>query len=247
MLRSKPEVIGLSSLPIADTTGPLPTVAALDALWARVASRPLWAPPHFFRYLALRLRTRLTRLDPARVAVRAPPGMVNDCKSCRDNCCIGPRSTVLLRLRDLAVLVDLGREDMIVPDAPSFTAAELSARPALRRQVASESWRIFPKLRQNRFNACAALGDDGRCSLYPHWPLACARFPYALDLGRREVFYSRRCDSFWIRNDGRADARVTDMKVAAVAAYDERVKDLVLLAYAREELDCLGLGRYLAR
>lgn len=228
-------------------TRPLPTVAALDALWARVASRPLWAPPNFLRYLALRARTRLTRLDPARVRVRAPPGMVNDCASCRDNCCIGPRSTVLLRLRDLATLVDLGREDLIAPGAPAFTDDELAARPALRRQVASESWRVFPKLRQNRFHACAALTDEGRCSLHPLWPLACARFPYALDLAHHEVFYSRRCDSFWIRHDGRADARVTAMKAAAVAAYDERVKDLVLLAYARFELDALGLTRHLSR
>lgn len=234
-------------MPPPTVTRPLPTVAALDALWARVASRPLWAPPNFLRYLALRARARLTRLDPARVQVRAPAGMVNDCASCRDNCCIGPRSTVLLRLRDIATLVDLGREDLIAPGAPAFADDELAGRPALRRQVASESWRVFPKLRQNRFHACGALTDEGRCSLHPHWPLACARFPYALDLTRHEVFYSRRCDSFWIRHDGRADARVAAMKVAAVAAYDERVKDLVLLAYAHEELDALGLARHLSR
>ncbi len=225
---------------------PLPTAAALADLWREVSARPLWAPPRFFRWLRLRSQLRPRLLDPASVRVLAPPGMVNDCASCRDNCCIGPRSTVLLRLRDVAVLCDIGREDLVTHARPSFDDAELARRPALRRQVESDAWRVFPVLRQNRYHACAALTDEGRCSLHPHWPLGCARFPYALDLEHREVFYSRRCDSFWIRHDGRAGGRVEAMKLAAVAAYNERVKDLVLLAYARERLAALGLLRFLA-
>jgi len=222
-----------------------PTVAALDALWRRVSAKPLWAPPNFFRYLTLRGQMRLSLIDPARVRVRAPPGMVNDCASCRDNCCIGSRSTVLLRLRDLATIIDLGREQLIATHKPHFTDDEVAGRPALQRQLESDSWRSFPVLAQNRYGACAALTDKGRCSLHPHWPLACSRFPYAFDLDNLEVFYSQRCDSFWIRHDGRANPRVLAMKVAAVASYNERIKDSVLLAYARDELTGLGLTPFL--
>jgi Fe-S-cluster containining protein len=224
----------------------LPSVEALERLWQRVSARPLWAPPNFFRYVELRARARLAPLDSRSLCVIAPAGMVNDCASCRDNCCIGPRSAVLLRLRDIATLIDLGREQLITRSKPVFAAAELSSRPALSRQVRSESWYVFPMLAQNRFHACAALTDRGRCSLHPHWPLACSRFPYALDITHRELFYSRRCDAFWIRHDGRADDRIEAMKVAAVASYNERLKDLVLLAYAERELEELGLTRFLA-
>ena len=42
-----------------------------------------------------------------------------------------------------------------------------------------------------------------------------------------------------------AEPKVTAMKLAAVAAYNERIKDLVLLAYAPRQLEDLGLTRYL--
>ncbi len=217
------------------------TLAELERLWRRVSSRPLFMPPNFFKYLRLRARLRLKLLDPMRVRVLTPAAMQNDCESCRDNCCIGERSTVLLRLRDIAMLMDLGREDLIVQDKPKLAPDLAGVSLALRRQVASEAWQIFPVLAQNRFFACRALDDDGRCTLYPHLPLTCARFPYALDLEHREVFYSKRCDAFWIRHDNRADEPIMAMKLAAVAAYNERIKDAVLLAYAKRELEELGL------
>jgi Fe-S-cluster containining protein len=221
----------------------LPTVQALEDLWAQLNQRPLWAAPHFFRYLKLRWQMRLKLLDPARVRINAPQWQVNDCGSCSNLCCIGPRSTVLLRLKDIAALIDIGRTDLIAQTKPQFAPEDLAKRPALRRQVASSAWKMFPVLKQNKFNACMALTTEGRCGLYPHWPLACARFPYALHLDDVEVFYSGRCDSFWIRPD--AEPKVTAMKVAAVAAYNERIKDAVLLAYSQEKLAALGLLQYL--
>ncbi len=228
---------------VLSETAPLPTVRALGELWAEVARKPLWAPPNFWRYLKLRYNARLTLIDPARVKVLAPAGKVNDCSACTDNCCIGKHSTVQLRLCDIATLVDIGRTDLITHDKPTFSTEELAARPALALQVASEGWRTFPVLKQNRFHACLALTDEGRCALYPRWPTSCARFPYALHADAAQIFYSPRCDSFWIRPDARAAAQA--MVVAAVAAYNERVKDYVLLAYARERLAGLGLTTYL--
>ena len=222
----------------------LPTVLALDALWTEVAAKPLWAPPHFWRYLKLRWRTRLTFLDASRLTRVGQPGKVNDCSTCTDICCIGPRSAVLLRLRDIATLHDIGRSDLISRQKPKFAPHELASRPALRRQVQSRGWDIFPVLAQNSFGACVALNEAGRCGLYPHWPLACARFPYALHLDDGDIFYSQRCQSFWVHP--KATERATAMALAAVASYNERIKDLVLLAYAPERLAALGLSNYLS-
>lgn len=235
----------LSQLPIVSgpTLAELPTVRALRQLWHQVSARPLWAPPNFWRYLALRRHMRLQLLDARRIPVAAIEGKFNDCSSCTDICCIGPQSTVLLRLQDIATLHDIGRTDLLTLQKPKFTAAALQSRPALRRQVSSVAWRVFPALRQDSMRACAALDRDGKCTLYPHWPLACARFPYALHVDDLDIFYSRRCQSFWIHPSGKE--RVTAMAAAAVASYNERIKDAVLLAYAREHVAELGLLNYL--
>lgn len=239
------------SLPILDQaarvlppTRDLPTVRELDALWQEVASRPLWAPPNFWRYLRLRWRTRLRFINPDDVAVQAPAGKVNDCASCTDMCCIGPRATVLLRFRDIATLKDIGRTELMTQSKPQFTAETLANHPNLARQVASMAWQRFPVLRQNSFGACAALTDTGLCGLYPYWPMTCARFPYALDFEPFRLAYSQRCQSFWIHPGAKSKARA--MQVAAVATYNERIKDLILLEYAPERLADLGLLQYLS-
>jgi len=221
----------------------LPTVRALAALWQEVSRKPLFAPPNFFRYLRLRARFSLRQVDAARVRVAATPGKVNDCSACTEICCVGKRSAVLLRLRDIATLIDIERTDLMTSGKPSFSSQEVADHPALERHLASTAWQRFPMLRQDRMGACAALTREGRCSLFPHWPLSCSRFPYALRLDSREVFFSRRCDAFWIRPD--AQERVERMKVAAVAGYNERIRDAVLLAYAPARLEALGLMQFL--
>lgn len=239
--RSLPIVPAAPLTPKADM--PMRTVQALAALWDEVSQKPLWAPPNLFRYLALRRRMRLRLLRAERMRVVAPPGKVNDCTACTNLCCTGSRSAVLLRLLDIAKLIDIGRTDLMTHQKPHFSAAELAGNTSLHRQVASESWQRFPVLKQNAFGACEALTDQGLCSLYPHWPLTCARFPYALQIEAQQVVYARRCASFYIHP--RQTAQVTQMQVAAVAAYNERIKDAVLLAYAPKRLSDLGIMSYL--
>lgn len=244
-------------MPLLDVTAersrPLPTVVALERLWTEVSTRPLWAKPNFWRYLKLRWRMRIRPVQADRLRLVAPQHKVNDCNSCTEICCVGPRSTVLLRLADIAALIDLERTDLIGAAKPEFSAEERTDHPALARQVQSADWRDFPVLRQDHMGACAALTAAGRCGLYPHWPSSCARFPYALIPDERgsgaQVFYSGRCDSFWIEppTDPRAAAKVTAMAVAAASAYNQRISDLVLLAYAPTALGELGLLEYLRR
>lgn len=236
-------------LPIVNST-PAPmlaasgaTLRALDSLWRDVASRPLWAPPHFLRYLRLRSRMRLKMLDAAHTTLVTPKGQLNACSSCSDSCCIGKHSTVLLGLRDIARLMDVGRTELMVHQKPEFSAEELARRPALRRHVRSQSWRIFPVLAQNSFGACMALTIEGRCSLYPQWPQSCARFPFSLGSDGSEVFYSRRCRSFFIHPDQQKKAE--RIQLAAIAGYNERIKDAVLLAYAPKRLSALGIMGFL--
>lgn len=225
------------------STAPMPTVMALRALWHEVRRRPLWAPPHFFRYLALRRRMRLRLLKAEQMRVVAPQGKLNDCTACTNLCCTGSSSAVLLRLLDMAKLIDIGRTDLMTHHKPQFTAAQLAQSPSLRRQVSSESWQRFPVLKQNAFGACQALTDEGLCSLYPHWPLTCARFPYALQIEAQQVVYAQRCQSFYIHP--RQSSHVTTMQIAAVEAYNERIKDAVLLAYAPKRLSELGIMSYM--
>lgn len=234
----------MSRLPIVDERSkPLPTVEALERLWSEIRSRPLWANGRFFLYLRLRSRMRLKMLRPDDLVSIVPEGKVNDCSACTEICCIGHEQTVSLRFRDIATLMDIGRVDLITKKKPVFSDALLAEKPALARTVASDAWSRFPVLTQNAFGACRALSEEGKCTLYPYWPTSCARFPYALDVEAHEITYSQRCRSFWIRSD--AEPKVTAMKLAAVAAYNERIKDLVLLAYAPRQLEDLGLTRYL--
>jgi len=220
-----------------------PTRDALQELWQEVAQKPLWAPPNFWRYLKLRWRMKTKQLNPHKIKMHAPGGKMNHCQSCTNNCCVGPESTVLLRLYDIATLMDLDKTDLISRQKPGFDADVLNQRPAMQKHLASKAWEIFPVLEKNSFGACAALTTDGACSLHPHWPLSCARFPYALNVEASYVFYSRRCDSFWIRSD--VKDKIQPMRLAAVACYNERIKDAVLLEYAPKKLAELGLLSYL--
>ena len=222
---------------------PLPTVEALEQLWSGISSKPLYASPHFWRYLKLRWRMKLKLEDAATFKIRAPKWKVNDCSGCTDICCVGPHSTVTLGFRDIATLIDINRTELISHQKPEFNSEVLENRPALKRHVATTSWQQFPVLKTNAMGACQALTMDGQCGLHPHWPMSCARFPYSAHIEEKKVFYSRRCDSFWIRPD--AKESVEGMALEAVASYNERIKDLVLLEYAPQRLEDMGLTHYL--
>ncbi|MBC7794298.1 MAG: YkgJ family cysteine cluster protein [Clostridia bacterium] len=221
----------------------LPTVRQLEKLWDEIAARPLWAGGRFFAYLKLRAKMRLNFAERKRFTSIVPEGKVNDCSTCYELCCVGHDQTVSLRFRDIATLMDVERTDLITQTKPAFDKATRSAKPALARTVASDAWTRFPVLAQTSYGACKALSTEGKCTLYPHWPTSCARFPYALEVENSTITYSARCRSFWIRPD--CGDKIDAMKVAAVATYNERIKDLVLLAYAPRQLSELGLMRFI--
>jgi hypothetical protein len=153
-------------------------------------------------------------------------------------------NVVSLRLTDVALLMDIDRTDLMARKKPNFPAHMMRTRPALRELVASELWRMLPVLVQlGEERVCAALSPDRRCSIHPHWPSSCERFPYTLSAMRSEVIWGRRCQpkktgDEWVE-------RSKQLYRSTIDAYNKRVMDAVLLTHARAELDALGIGKWL--
>ncbi|MBI3178802.1 MAG: hypothetical protein HYZ27_04035 [Deltaproteobacteria bacterium] len=196
--------------------------------------------------LSLRASYDLDLLAPSRVVNTVPPGTIPDCEACDDLCCAGVENVVSLRLSDVARLMDVGRTDLISKKKPRFPEQLLASRPALRELTESELFRTLPVLRQEGdARICAALGEDLKCTLYPAWPLSCERFPYSLLAQRRRVVWGTRCPSK--KSADTHQARSRELFHGAVDTFNERIKDAILLAHARHELDELGIGAFLTQ
>ncbi|MCC7386994.1 MAG: YkgJ family cysteine cluster protein [Deltaproteobacteria bacterium] len=228
-----------------NATPPGATLQALDDLWDHHRSK--WRRLFSARAiteLTLRASFDLDLLAPARIANRVPRGTIPDCERCQDICCAGVENVISLRLRDIALLIDIGKAGLIRKQKPRFPEHLLRTRPMLQELVASELFRTLPVLEQvGEDRRCAALSEDLRCSLHPHWPLSCERFPYSLSAIRRQVIWGTRCQSK--RSGPEHVERGDALFRAAVETFNERVRDAVLLAHARPTLDALGIGAFL--
>jgi Fe-S-cluster containining protein len=220
---------------------PGPLEEKLAALWP-IARGRLYRWGHLRQTLALRRRFSLSLLHVGQLKVAIPQGKLPDCESCEDICCTGPNAIVSLRLRDIAALVDAGLERFIESERPQVPVKE----PTWARREADGSvfHQAFPVLARDATGTCALLTEDRRCGAFPAWPLSCARYPYALDLQSRVVFWAKGCASTTIVSSSEAPVRVRALLRAVVDAYNERVKDAVRLSMAREELEALGLLKY---
>jgi Fe-S-cluster containining protein len=224
---------------------PGPVRRALDALWERHAGgwRRLLSPG-VIRELKLRAYFDVDLVAPHRIANKIPAGTIPDCAACEDICCAGIENVVSLRLSDIAELIDIGRTDLMTKKKPNFPAEMVKTRPALYELAGSELFRTLPVLRQiGDSRICAALTPELTCSLYPHWPTSCERFPYTLSPKRRTVSWGTRCPSKQCAPEFLE--RSEELFTASIDAYNERVKDAVLLVHARKALDELGIGAWL--
>ena len=225
---------------------PTKTREALEALWRKHAGgwRRLLSRG-MLTELSLRSSFDVGLLSARRIRNRVPKGTIPDCQRCEDICCAGAANVVSLRLVDIATLIDVDRTDLIVQTKPRFPERMVEGRPALFELHGSELFRTLPVLRQiGEHRICAALSSDLECSLHPNWPLSCERFPYTLDTGRRRVHWGTRCPEQ--QRDPAHTARGKEMFHAAVRTFNERVRDAVLLAHARETLDEIGIGAFLS-
>ncbi len=222
-------------------------VEALNRVWIRYRSK--WRrllSTSALRELRLRASFDVDLLGRWRIQNLVPAGTIPDCPNCTDICCAGLENVVSLRLRDIAQLIDMKRTDLMSKKKPNFPAYMLAERPSLRELVASELWQTLPVLRQTGdLKVCAALSKNLKCTLYPNWPTTCERFPYSLSVMRRRVTWGTRCPSK--KQDRAFEPRRQELFRAALDAYDERVKDAVLLAHGRAELNDIGVGDWLIK
>lgn len=228
------------SLPILDSAPvhvPGERERALTALWDHVG-REFYRLRNWRNVVRLRRRFSLRPLRVRDVVVKMPRQQLPDCESCLELCCTGPDAVVSLRLRDIAVLADLGRTDLLAWERPPTPPKAGWAR---READGSVFHRAFPILRRDATGTCAALTDERLCGLYPSWPLSCARYPYALDLQLKVVFYAKGCGTPHLTPPADAPLHVRRLVHAVVDAYNARLRDIVLLAMARPALADLGL------
>jgi len=220
---------------------PGPTEAALSALWAAES-------PHFYsfrnvvRIIRLRRRFDLRPVSLNGLKVAIPTGQVPDCEACVDLCCTGDNAVVSLRLRDVAVLMDIGRTDLISHARPVLVSTR--KRPLSAGRVAADTsvfHQAFPVLARDETGTCMALTEERQCGLWPDWPLSCARYPYALDRKNGVVFYAAGCRSVRTAPVEEAPVVVRRLVRAAVDGYNERLRDIMLLAFCRPALSSLGL------
>jgi Fe-S-cluster containining protein len=220
--------------------GPLET--ALAELWDQARTR-VWTVRYARETFALvrRFHLRFLRVGQLRIAV--PKGQTPDCEECLEICCTGPNAVVSLRLRDVAALVDAGLADHITLDRPSPPAAG-DVTWARKEADGSIFHQAFPVLTRDATGTCTLLDEDRRCRAFPAWPLSCARYPYALDLQAKTIFWAKGCKSSTVLPAAEAAPCVRALVRAVVDAYNERLKDVILLHVARPELEALGLMRY---
>lgn len=221
---------------------PGPLEAQLEGLWDRVRYR-LYTPRFVWRWLDLRRRFELRFVRTRSVKVMVPRGLLPDCDSCMDLCCTGPNAIVSLRLSDIAALRDKGLDRHII--ARDVTLDEDSATWARAEAEWSVFHQMFPVLQRDVTGTCALLTEERLCSAYPSWPWSCARYPYALDLLNDRVFLAGGCGSHREMTLDDAPGSVRRLVDAAVRGYNERVRDVILLGVAMEELHELGLLAHL--
>jgi hypothetical protein len=223
-----------------------PLEHALATLWRTERAR-FFSLGNLATVVRLRRRFSLRMLRAVDLKVAIPRGQVPDCDNCVDLCCTGPDAIVSLRLRDIAALLDRGLGDHITFDRPTPSSPkekELKLTWARREADAAVFARAFPVLARDATGTCRLLTEDRTCGVWPSWPLSCARYPYALDLQAGVVFYAKGCTATRIAPVAEAPVRARALVGAVVESYNARVRDVVLLAMARERLRDLGLLAY---
>lgn len=194
-----------------------------------------------------RFHLRLLRVGELRIAV--PTGKLPDCDSCLEVCCTGPNAVVSLRLRDVAALTDAGLERFIVrrerSSNPSHAPRPKTSTWARREADGSVFHQAFPVLARDATGTCALLTEERHCGAWPAWPLSCARYPYALDLQAKVIFWAAGCASHTLVAASEVAPRVRGLVRAVVDSYNARVKDIVMVHMARAELDDMGLLRHI--
>lgn len=222
----------------------------IRALWRAYESRPIRSIRHVWRYIRLHWEYSLEPPALTHWPLLIPETRTPLCLQCTNTCCQGPKSTVLLRLVDVALFVDRGWTEYMTHDKPSFSKEQLAASPALQAMVHSFHWRVFPVLKQKPESGhCVFLDDALRCGIHASRPWVCRGFPYTLDLERMAIGWGDRCQTFGDVPDALpegAEAIRDELRHAVVHSFFvEKIRDLVLVSMYQEELAAMGLLEWL--
>lgn len=272
MQQSKIDV--LLKIPMSKTLSPVPSAPILDKpkhphtqalkqLWLDVRYR-LYTPRFFWTWFDLSRRFDLTFLRLSNVNVAIPRGILPDCENCLDICCTGKNAIVSLRFLDIAKLIDTNFAwaiDTHLPTTNTGTDTKISSGTITgirsnkdantntqARKIFQETlfYDVFPVLHHDATNTCVLLDDDRMCRVYPQWPLSCARYPYALDKKHNTVFYAHGCQSrlTQVESASSLTGKQRALVQAVLDSYNERIKDVILLHTALDELHEIGVLRY---
>ncbi len=218
----------------------------LHALWDEVRTNRLFKPRYFLTNLYVFNKYSLQLVDPVKVKNTMAPLKVPDCTTCIHNCCHGVENTVSLRLIDIARLLDAGLADMIDLNNRVHIEKEiLRKHPGIAANIQSDTWRKFPVLRRVN-DICPKLGKDNKCTIYGARPLTCRRYPFMLKDDLKAVTVSTYCKNLVVHAGNWGDENVQELFLSAIDSYNEKVKDLILIYYAKKELEDLKIGKYLS-
>ena len=216
-------------------------LAALDDLWP-LAQKRLTHWRNLPTWLSLQRKYDLKFLRVGQLTVEVPGQLLPDCDNCVELCCTGNDAEVRLRLRDIATLHDHGLDGAI--DSRSLPVVD-NVKGTRRQMKQTFFADVFPVLKRDATKTCVLLNEDRQCTAWPHWPLSCARYPYAVDATHKVLFLAQGCHSHRTMSADDAPDAIRKLVRAAVDGYNERVKDLIMLHTVLDELHELGLLRHL--
>ncbi len=221
-----------------------PLEKSVESLWKQLQTRPVQAFRHLWRWWRLRRTYDWTPPQPEEWTTEFPAGQIPACATCPDVCCRGSRSTVLLRLSDVALFVDRGWTESFTHEKPTFSNEELEASPARQAMVNSFHWKVFPVLKQTETGQCLFLSPEGNCKIHKERPWVCRRFPYSLNIEEQSIFWADRCQ--WKEEATPQHKTAREHREAVFHNFfTEKVRDLLLVSMYPEELEQLGLAGYL--
>lgn len=214
--------------------------SALEEIWDETR-RQFYRPRNFLRWLDLNRRFQLRFIRAEQLRIEVPGALLPDCDNCLDICCTGPNAVVTLRLQDIARLVDAGLQDAIVFADTAPLPQERAKSWAQRNLDASLFRHTFPVLKRDDTGTCSLLTPERHCGAWPAWPLSCARYPYSVDVEHNVLFLAKGCESHKRMSRDDAPDSIRRLIDAAIESYNARVKDVILLHCALDELDRIGL------
>ncbi len=221
-----------------------PAEKQLRSLWDQAKHR-VYHPKNWLKLQQLWRRFDLSFILYKDIKIMVPAGKVPDCETCLEICCTGPNSIVSLRLRDIAALIDAGLHQHMTHEKSRLTILGNTMNDSQKNFSESVFAKIFPVLTQDRTQTCTLLDENRMCGAYPHWPISCARYPFAIDAVNKVVFYAKGCGSFDLLPPYEVAERTRYLVQAAIGSYNERIKDIFLIYFAKKDLEKIGLTTYL--